>query len=109
MDKEDVVYIYNGILCSHQKNVNTFYMLQRRGRKSLTPTMVQCTEDPLREDYTHGQMQLIHLFFCFLIKKKKKWGYSVASCMIGKCKVKINLLTVVQKQFGFVNYIGIYL
>lgn len=54
--------------------------------------MVQCTEDQLREDYTHGWIQFIHLFFCFV---DNKWWYSVTSCVISKCEVKMNLLPVV--------------
>lgn len=60
-------------------------MLQRRGRKSHTPTVVQCTENQLREDYTHGWIQFIHLFFCF---KKTNGGFFVTSCVISICEVK---------------------
>ena len=81
-------------------------MLHRRGRKSHTPTMVQCPKDQLREDYTHGWIQFIHLYFCFA---DNKWWCSVKSGVISTCEVKINLLRVFKKQFAFSNYIGIYL
>lgn len=77
--------------------VKTFYMLQRRGRKSHTPTLVQCRENQLREDYAHGWVQFIHWLFCFV---DSKWWYSscvmsniITSCVISKCEVKMNLLT----------------
>lgn len=37
--------------------------------------------------------------FAFCLKKKTKQWHPVTSCMISKCKVKINLLTVVWKLF----------
>lgn len=68
--------------------VNTFCMLHGRGRNSYTPTMIQCTENQLKEDYTHGWIHYIHMHFCLT---DKKWWYSVTSCVISKCGIKISL------------------
>lgn len=83
-------------------------MLQRRGRKRPSPTLIQCKENQLREDYARGWVQFIHLFFCFV--DDKQW-YSVTPCVISKCEVKMNLLEIILlfKKFDFLNYIGIYL
>lgn len=73
-------------------------MLHRRSRESHTPTMVQCPEDQLREDYTHGWIQFIHLYFCFA---DSKWWCSVKSGVNSKWEVKISLLTVFKKYIAF--------
>lgn len=67
-------------------------MLQRRGRKSHTPTTVQCAEDqPAGGLYTW--LDTVYSFVLLLLDNKC-W-YSATSCVISKCEVKMNLLTAV--------------